>query len=54
MRKTIKARDGYFLTDGETYGREIILADGKSAAAFHEITESEYRAILEKEAEQWQ
>ncbi len=54
MRTTIKARDGYILTDGTIYGREILLAEGRSAADFHEITEEEYNALLEKEAEKWQ
>lgn len=54
MRIKIKAREGYLLTDGETYGREIILAEGKEPSAFHEITEDDYNAILAKEAEQWQ
>ena len=51
MRKTIKAREGYILTDGETYGRVITLAEGKGAEHFHEITVEEYNAILAKEAE---
>ena len=51
MRKTIKAREGFILTDGEAYGREILLAEGRSAADFREITEAEYRTILEKEAD---
>lgn len=54
MRKTIKAKDGYILTDGTIYGREILLGEGRSEADFHEISEEEYNAILEKEAEEWQ
>lgn len=46
MRTSIKAREGYILTDGEIYGTEIFLAEGISAEAFHEITREEYKTIL--------
>lgn len=52
MRTSIKARDGYILTNGEIYGTEIFLADGMSADEFHEITIEEYEKMLsEKESE---
>lgn len=54
MRTTIKSRKGFVLTDGETYGREILLAEGRSAADFHEITEEEFKKVFEEEAEQCQ
>lgn len=46
MRKTIKAKENFILTDGEVFGKEIILAEGKSEKDFHEITKEEYEAIL--------
>ena len=39
------------LTDGETYGTTIYLGEGRSADEFHEITQEEYKEILEAEAE---
>lgn len=49
MRKTIIASEGHILTDGEVYGKYIYLADGMDESAFHEITEEEYAAIMEKQ-----
>jgi hypothetical protein len=45
-RKVIYADDGYVLTDGEIYGRQIFLADDVSDRYFYEITEEEYENIL--------
>ena len=45
-RTVIYAEEGHILTDGKTYGRQIFLGEGMSEADFHEITESEYEAIL--------
>lgn len=49
MRTTIKAKEGFVLTDGTIYGREILLGDGRSADDFHEITEEEYEVIMAAE-----
>lgn len=46
MRTSIKAKEGYILTNGEIYGVEIFLAKGMSAEDFHEITLAEYEAIM--------
>lgn len=42
----IIASEGMILTNGETYGKEIFLAEGASASDFHEITRAEYENIL--------
>ena len=49
MRTSIKATEGYILTNGEVFGTEIFLAEGMSADDFHEIPLAEYEAMLEKE-----
>lgn len=48
-RTILYADEGKILTDGEIYGRQIFLAEGKSALSFYEITEDEYAQILEAE-----
>ena len=50
MRTSIKAKEGYILTDGEIYGTEIFLAEGMSAEDFREITREEYEEKLAEEA----
>lgn len=42
----IIASEGMILTNGETYGTEIFLAEGVSADDFREITKAEYEAYL--------
>ena len=48
-RKILYANKGKILTDGNTYGTEIYLADGVDANAFYEITMEEYEAIMSKQ-----
>lgn len=50
-RITLTARDGYIYTNGESYGRIIYLAVGANPDDWHEITDAEYQAILDAEAE---
>ena len=40
------ANEGMILTDGITFGRQIILAEGVDASKFYEITEAEYEALM--------
>ena len=43
-RTVLKADEGMILTDGEIYGRTILLGENRKAEEFHEITEEEYDA----------
>ena len=47
---TIKltASEGMILTDGVTYGRVIFLAEGQTGDGYIEITEEDYKRILEE------
>jgi hypothetical protein len=51
----IKADEGKMLTNGNAYGKIVELGIGDNSDNWHEITEEEYNAILEKEVEdEWQ
>lgn len=47
-RKVIYADEGKILTNGEIYGKQIFLADGVSETDFHEITEEEYKQVMDE------
>lgn len=49
MREVITANNGMIATNGEIYGKEIYLAEGISKDCFYEITEEEYKKIIESE-----
>ena len=48
-RIVLTADEGKVLTDGENYGKQIFLAEGKTAEGYYEITEKEYNEIVEKQ-----
>ena len=50
MRTSIKAKEGYILTNGEIFGTEIFLAEGMKEEAFYEISKEEYERMMEEEA----
>ena len=45
LRKMV-ATDGFVLTNGEAYGKEIYLGKNDSPVNWHEITDEEYQTIL--------
>ena len=47
MRK-LTASDGYVLTNGDVYGKEVYLGVNDSAENWHEITDAEYAEAMEK------
>ena len=49
---TIYADEGKILTNGETYGTTISLADGVDETGFYEITQEEYEKILVESIEE--
>lgn len=48
-RIILYADEGKVLTDGQTYGTEILLEVGRTADEFKEISMAEYEAIIETE-----
>ena len=48
LRK-LTATEGYVLTNGETYSKEIYLGVNDKADNWHEITDEEYAEVLKAE-----
>lgn len=49
-RKYLRATEGNIYTDGNIYGKEILLAEGINADAFYEISIEEYQKNNEEKA----
>jgi hypothetical protein len=45
----LTAADGYTLTNGEAYGKEIYLGCNDSTDNWHEITDAEYENIIKEQ-----
>ena len=50
-RTVLYADPGMVLTNGTDYGRVIWLAEGADPAAYYQITEAEYDALWEGQAD---
>ena len=46
IRIVLSADEGMVLTDGKSYGSTALLAEGRSADEFWEITDEEYNTVL--------
>lgn len=51
-RIVLRARQGYVFTNGKDYGSIIYPANGVSTNDYYEITEEEYKKIVEKQNEE--
>ena len=49
--KVLKADNGKVVTDGQIYGKTVILPDNRSETEFHEISESEYNEIVKEQTD---
>ena len=50
IKQTIlKADDGMYLTNGETYGKTVVLPESADTNDWYEITEKEYNEIEKSE-----
>ena len=49
-RIKLTAADGMMLTNGEAYGKAVYLGTGDSPDNWYEITEQEYKKIMEGSA----
>ena len=45
---TIRASEGYVLTDGENYAETFSLAENKTTESYREITKEEYEMIIKE------
>ena len=47
----LTAEEGHYLTDGQTFGRTVVLPSKEDAKNWHEITQAAYDAIVKKQEE---
>lgn len=43
----LTADEGMYLTNGETYGKTVVLPETANASEWYEITDAEYEALQE-------
>ena len=47
----LTADEGMYLTNGETYGKTVVLPEGANVNDWYEITEAEYKKATESQEE---
>ncbi len=45
----LTADEGMYLTNGETYGKTVVLPESADQSVWYEITETEYQKILDEQ-----
>ena len=50
-RIKLTASEGMVLTDGESFGKEVFLAEDADQSKWHEITDAEYETILNEQTQ---
>ena len=50
-QRILTADEGMYLTDGETYGKTVVLPADADCSAWHEVTEEEYRQAVRDETD---
>ena len=51
-QRILTADEGMYLTDGETYGKTVVLPADADHSVWHEITDAEYAEILAEQESQ--
>lgn len=49
VQTVLTAEEGHYLTNGETYGKTVVLPRAEEAKNWQEITEEEYAKRMEEE-----
>ena len=50
----LTAEEGHYLTDGQTFGKTVVLPCPKDAENWHEITEETYNAMRKEQEERYE
>ena len=51
-QRVLTADEGMYLTDGEVYGKTVVLPADADHSVWHEITDAEYAEILAEQERQ--
>ena len=50
-QRILTADEGMYLTDGETYGKTVVLPADADCSVWHEVTEEEYQQAVRDETD---